>query len=242
MNRLLIILPAYNEEGSIGGFIDKIKADPISEIADILVIDDGSRDNTAEIVKSKEGVHVITHVFNLGYGCALQTAYKYATEKQYEYLIQIDSDGQHDVCNIRNIYNVLTREENPPDVVIGSRFMDDSITFHVSTIKKILIGFFRILIKLSTGSAILDPTSGLQGMNYKVFSHNSVFLNFFNDYPDANMIVQTLLNHFSMEEIGAVMHLRTTGQSMHSGLKPIVYGVTMIISTLVVILRGKLKH
>ena len=232
------MLPAYNEEACIGEFLDKIKNDTIYEIADIVVIDDGSRDKTAQIAKSR-GVMVISHVFNLGYGCALQTAYKYAAERTYKYLIQIDSDGQHDVCNLQNIYNVLTRGENPPDVVIGSRFMDNSVTFKISLLKKLVISFFRMLIRLSTGNKILDPTSGLQGMNREIFVYNSIFLNFFNDYPDANMIVQSLLNNYKLEEIGAVMHPRMTGKSMHSGLKPIIYTITMLISTFVVIARKK---
>ena len=238
MKDLLIVLPAYNEEACIGEFLDKIKADPIYAEADIAVINDGSRDKTAQIAKSR-GVTVISHIFNLGYGCALQTAYKYADEKGYKFLIQIDSDGQHDVCNLQNIYGILTRKDNPPDVVIGSRFMDGSVTFKISALKKIVISFFRLLIKASTGNKILDPTSGLQGMSRRIFVHNAVFLNFFSDYPDANMIVQSLLNNFKLEETSAVMHPRMTGKSMHSGLKPIIYTVTMIISTFVVIARKK---
>ncbi len=116
---ILVIMPAFNEHQNIGRFLDDITASGILSRCDILVINDGSKDDTSQIVKDR-GFNVVTHVYNLGYGCALQTGYKYAVRNDYSYLVQIDSDGQHDVCNIEYILAELTREDNPPDIVIGS--------------------------------------------------------------------------------------------------------------------------
>ncbi len=236
---LLVMLPAYNEAACIGKFIDSLAQQNIFDIADILVINDGSTDETSKISKSK-GVRVVSHIYNLGYGCALQTGYKFAVRHNYKYVIQIDSDGQHDACNIKSIYEKLTSPDNPPDIVIGSRFQKGSKSFRISWAKKIIIHFFRMLIRVSTHQSILDPTSGLQGLDRKAFLYYSFYNHFEYDYPDANMIIQMLLNDFKIEEISSVMHLRETGTSMHSGIiKPILYIFKMLLSTISVIAREK---
>ncbi len=96
---LLIIMPAYNEAGNIENVLDKLESPEIASIADLLVMNDASSDNTNWIVKKRKHA-LVTHVFNLGYGGALQLGYKYAIRREYKYVIQMDADGQHDVCNI----------------------------------------------------------------------------------------------------------------------------------------------
>lgn len=135
---LLIIIPAYNEEMNIGQVLEQLKAQPIARIADILVMNDASWDRTEEIARS-EGVRCITHVFNLGYGSGLQGGYKYAVEHGYQYAIQLDADGQHDVCNVQELYDHL-RQPGPdgrcPDIVLGSRFLPGSGSFPIGRLKK----------------------------------------------------------------------------------------------------------
>lgn len=230
-------MPAYNEAGYIGTFIKQINQLSIRQEFDLLVIDDGSEDNTAGIAEDN-GARVISHIYNLGYASALQTAYKYAVEQEYTWLIQIDSDGQHDCRNIELIYEVL-QKENAPDIVIGSRFLSDENKLQAGKLKKAAIRFLRFIIKRSTGAVISDPTSGLQGMNRKAFAFNAGYQNFFPEYPDANMIIQMLLNDFAIEEIGAVMYERTTGKSMHSGIEPVFYAVYMLLSSIAVMLRSR---
>lgn len=232
---LLVILPAFNEQDSIGGFLDTIKSSGIIDFADVLVINDGSEDNTSRIVQDKS-IRIITHIYNLGYGCALQTGYKFAVRHGYKYLIQIDSDGQHDVCNIPALYKAL-KTPDAPDIVIGSRFFRSSKSFKISSIKLLTLKLFKSIIKFSTKETIKDPTSGLQGLNRKAFLHYSFYNNFVYDYPDANMIIQMLLRGFRIKEVPAVMHARTTGKSMHSGLKPLIYMMKITVSVITVILR-----
>lgn len=237
--KLLIMIPAYNEEKNIGELLDKLKSPEIAAIADVLIMDDASKDSTRRIVLEKR-LEVVTHVFNLGYGSGLQVGYKYAVRNDYDYVIQMDADGQHDVSNVMKIYKKLrTAGENGkcPDIVIGSRFMEGSETFPISKIKKMAIVMFRFLIKLGTGKKILDPTSGLQGLNRRAFAFYAGYNHFDDKYPDANMIMQMLLLGYRVEEIPAVMHARVEGVSMHSGLKPILYMLRMMFSIIAVWIR-----
>ncbi len=239
---VLIIIPAYNEGKTIGELLDKLEQPEIAALADILVMNDASKDNTAAVVRSR-GHEVVSHVFNLGYGSGLQVGYKYAERRGYKYVIQMDADGQHDVGNVLKLYEGLTTPGEGgrcPDIVLGSRFLPGSISFHVSVLKKIAFVLFRRLIKLATGKKILDPTTGLQGLNRKAFSFYAEYGHFDDRYPDANMIMQMLLLGFHVVEIPAVMYARTEGTSMHSGLKPILYMFRMMFSIVAVWLR--IKH
>ena len=239
---VLLIIPAYNEEKNIGKVMDQLAQPEIAELVDVLVMNDASSDNTNWMVKQR-GYAVVTHVFNLGYGSGLQLGYKYAIRRGYRYVIQMDADGQHDVCNIPKIYETLqTRDENGelPDIVLGSRFMEGSTDFPVSPAKKIAFAWFRTMLKLGTGRSISDPTTGLQGLSWRTFLFYSKYDNFDDKYPDANMLMQMLLLGFRVREIPAVMHMRTEGVSMHSGLKPILYMFRMTFSVLAVWIREKI--
>lgn len=221
MKKILIIIPAYNEEENIGALLDAMTKQGISEDKDVLVINDGSKDRTAQIVQEK-GYKVISQIFNMGYGAALQTGYKYAVEHDYDYVIQMDADGQHDLKNIDSICEksgVYEKEkEGFPDIIIGSRFLEESQSFSISFLKKIAIDFFRVVIRKNTGCVLTDPTSGLQGLNRKAFSFYAQNGNFDLKYPDMNMAIQMLLLHYKIEEFPAIMHERKAGVSMHNGL------------------------
>ena len=239
---VLIIIPAYNERGNIEGLLDKLCQWQIASIADILVMNDASTDGTNWIAKEKS-VAIVTHVFNLGYGSGLQLGYKYAIRRGYKYVIQLDADGQHDVNNVLNIYQQLTTaDENGkyPDIVLGSRFLDGSVTYKMSFVRKCAIRLFRGMIKAATGERILDPTTGLQGLSRRVVLYYSKYNNFDDRYPDANMITQMLLLGYRIKEIPAIMHPREDGVSMHSGLKPIIYMFRMFFSIIAVLVRIKL--
>lgn len=241
---VLIVIPAYNEGKTIGTLLEQLEAPEIAEIADVLVMNDASRDNTGEIVKERNH-EVITHIFNLGYGSGLQGGYKYAAKRDYKYLIQMDADGQHDVCNVLTVYNKLLEKDangKTPDIVLGSRFMEGSAPYKSSLVKDVAYVLFRFIIKLGTGRDIKDPTTGLQGLSRRAFVHYSKFGNFDDKYPDANMIMQMLLLGYRLEEIPAVMHVRKEGVSMHSGFKPIIYMFRMAYSILAVWLRIRVFH
>lgn len=236
---LLIVMPAYNEEACIGRFLEQLEAPEIASVADILVINDGSSDDTDRIVR-EHGHEIINHVYNMGYGAALLSGYKYAVRRCYKYVIQIDSDGQHDSCNILPIYERLRysdKEGDGSDIVLGSRFLEGGKSFPISLLKKITIAAFRKLIRLTTGKTITDPTTGLQGLNSRTLRYYAAYSHFDDKYPDANMLIQMMLLGYRVEEVPVVMHPRETGSSMHSGLKPVIYMVYMFFSICSVLLR-----
>ncbi len=238
---LLIIMPAYNEENNIVNVLTQLAAPEIAEIADVLVMNDASSDETNRIVKAM-GHTLVTNVFNLGYGSAIQLGYKYAIRRKYRYVIQMDADGQHDVCNIPVLYKrLLTPNEKGefPDIVLGSRFMEGSSEFAVPLSKRLAYGLFRFLIRLTTGRRISDPTTGLQALSWRAVLYYSRYGHFDDKYPDANMIIQMLLLGYRLEEVPAVMHNRGYGVSMHHGLKPFVYMFRMVFSIMAVVFRIK---
>ena len=238
---LLIIMPAYNEEKNIVPVLEKLERPEIADIADVLGMNDASSDSTNWVVKS-HGHTLVTHVFNLGYGSALQLGYKYAIRRDYKYVIQMDADGQHDICNIPKLYERLKTADADgryPDIVLGSRFMKESAAYPVSLVRKVAYAWFRQMIRAFTGRKIADPTTGLQGLSRKAVLYYSKYKHFDDRYPDANMIIQMILLGFRIDEIPAVMHARTEGKSMHAGLKPIVYMFCMTFSILAVVFRVK---
>lgn len=238
---LLIIMPAHNEAQTISKVLHQLAQPEITNIADILVIDDASTDLTGRIVKEHQ-FNLVTHIFHMGYGSALQLGYKYAVQNNYQYVIQMDADGQHDPCNIPMLYQKLRGKVGTaerPDIVLASRFMEESAYFPVSVFKKSAYQFFRALIHLITGKKIYDPTTGMQGLARSAFLYYSKAGHFDDRYPDANMILQMILLGFRVEQIPAVMHTRTGGRSMHTGLRPIFYMCRMLFSMLVILFRIK---
>ncbi len=230
MGDTLILIPAHNEEHSIGRVMEQLNN--LNLVFDVLVVDDGSSDNTA-LVAQKYGAQVIRLPYNLGYGGALQTGFKYAVSKNYSYVVTFDGDGQHDPFSIERIMDKLGN--NQADIVIGSRFLDDYE--NTGFLKLVAIAFLRLIIRFSTRSRITDPTSGIQGLAKSVFNYYSVMGNYPVDYPDADILITMLRFRYRVVEIPTTIQRRVTGKSMHSGLKPLFYMVKTVLSVFIVLLR-----
>ena len=238
---LLIIIPSYNEGNNIRRLLMQLEELDMKDRADILIVNDASTDSTNWIVKEMH-YPMLSQLYNIGYGCALQTGYKYAVRRGYQYVIQMDGDGQHDVCNIPVIYRKLKEQDADgrcPDIVLGARFMEGSSDFPVSLPKRIVYSIFRFLIRMTTGRRVADPTTGLQGLSRKAFLYYSKYDHFDDKYPDANMIILMMLIKFRVIEVPAVMHTRVEGKSMHSGLKPFWYMLRVLFSVCVVLFQVK---
>lgn len=226
---ILVIIPAYNESQSIGEIIVQTK-NCLPE-ADILAIDDGSTDSTAEIARTS-GATVVSLVFNMGYGVALQTGYKYARKKGYEYIMQIDADGQHDPHCLRNMLRELMTGET--DVVIGSRYLKEE-SYSPPFLRRLGMKFFALLTSMIIRQRISDPTSGLQGFRRAALKF--LISDYFPvDYPDADVIVMIHRYGLKIKEIPVIMR-PGLGKSMHSGSKPLYYVFKMILSIFVTFLR-----
>jgi glycosyltransferase involved in cell wall biosynthesis len=228
---LAIIIPAYNETGMIGSTIQDIRK--VSH-ADIIVVNDGSADHTADEARAA-GAVVIDLPFNLGYGAALQTGFKYALEKGYAFAVQMDADGQHDPSSIPALIKPIMNGE--VDVVIGSRFLGDN-NYKVPIIRRIGMFFFAIITRLVTKKKITDPTSGYQAINrktMKLFASDIYPV----DYPDADVIIMLYRKGIRFTEVPVTMNRSIGNTSMHSGLKPFYYIFKMLLSILVTLLRSR---
>lgn len=227
----VIIIPAYNEERSISRVASSIKK-LYPDIA-LVVIDDGSSDDTASLA-AKAGAVVLSHPFNIGYGASLQTGYKYALLNGYDYLVQIDGDGQHDPRGINVLLENL--KGGHYDIVLGSRFFS-SEAYELSIYRIIGIKFFRLILRFFSGQNISDPTTGFQAMNKRILS---LFIQdvFPCDYPDADIIILLSKLHFKIKEVPVLMYPNPEGKSMHKGLLNAFYYIfKMLLSMLVTKLR-----
>ncbi len=236
MNSFLLIIPAYNEAENIGKVIEELLAFDLP--IDILIVNDGSVDRTAEIC-AQYPVTVVSHPYNLGYGAALQSGYMYAYEKQYRFVLQFDADGQHHPGDLFRIIDELQTGE--ADIVIGSRYLAGGSSFHMGPVKRLGVQLFRWLIYSLTDTKISDPTSGLRGITEKVFRYYMKRDRFPADYPDADILIQMILRKYRIREIPANMRSREAGESMHAGLKPLLYLIKISLCILVVLLRHKLS-
>ncbi len=228
----IIIIPAYNEERYIGKVIDKIKS--LYESIDILIINDGSTDNTSSIAKDK-GAIVIDLPYNLGYGIALQTGFKYANKYEYKYVITMDADGQHEPACIADL--LLEIKKSEVNLVIGSRFLKNE-KFKMPILKRIGLYIFRSAVKFHTDHKITDPTSGFQAINNKLLKF---FISHFypSDYPDADLLIMIHRAGFKFKEIPVVMYPSPPKKGMHYGFKSFYYVFKMVISILAILLRSK---
>ena len=230
-NNLAVIIPAYNEAERIASTIADIRK---FINADIIVVNDGSTDNTVSEAKAA-GAAVLDLPFNLGYGAALQTGLKYALKKGYEFTVQMDADGQHDPSAIQSLIKPVLDSEI--DIAVGSRFLSGG-DYKAPFFRRVGMLFFAFIASIFTGKRITDPTSGFQALNRKVmeFCASEAYPV---DYPDADVIIMLHRRGIKFKEVPITMKRAVGKLSMHSGLKPFYYTFKMLLSILVTLLRNK---
>ncbi len=229
--KIIVLIPAYNEGARIAEVIRNVHG--VVPDYDVLVVNDGSRDNTAAAAEAA-GATVVSHPFNMGYGVAIQTGYKYAYAKKYDFLVQIDGDGQHDPAYIPKLLAPVIAGKT--DFAIGSRFLEVE-SYEPSLARRAGMALFRKMVSCVTGTRITDSTSGYQAFNSEVirFFTTEVFPC---DYPDADMLITLHLAGFRIMELPVKMYSNAAGKSMHSGLKPLYYMFKMLLSIFVTLLRN----
>lgn len=234
--KVILIIPAYNEEACILNTVEKInKYNKKTKLKfDYVVINDGSTDNTEKILEENKINH-IKLVHNLGIGGAVQTGYMYALDNGYDIAVQYDGDGQHDVAYVEKIIQpILDKKAN---MTIGSRFIDpSSSSFKSSASRRIGIKIISSCIKLKTNTRIYDTTSGFRAVDRKVLK---MFVdNYPAEYPEPISTVNVLLKGNKVKEIPVSMNERTTGKSSIGSWKNIYYMINVILSILIM-KRGK---
>jgi len=230
LNTHVIVIPAYNEEEHIASVLDDIRK--CNPAADILVVNDGSTDATSGIAR-EAGVMVVDIPCNIGYGGAVQTGFRFAEERGYDFVITMDGDAQHDPHSIKNLREVMEREQ--ADVVIGSRFLEGN--YRMGIMRKIGVRLFSAIAHLYTGTHFTDPTSGFQLLNRRVYSYLAQNDNYPLDYPDVNIILALHKLGARVVEAPVRMKEKPKGKSMHSGLRPARYVVRMFLAIIMVLVR-----
>ncbi len=230
--RVLVIMPAHDEEQNVGTTIGQVRA--TLPASDVLVINDYSSDDTSAVAE-RHGARVVELPWNLGYGGAVQTGFKYALAHGYDAVVQMDADGQHDPsCAGALLAPVLCGEA---DVTIGSRFLGRA-TYPIPVLRRLGMQVFGWIASFVTRRHFTDPTSGYQAMNRRAMEFFARD-NYPSDFPDADTIILLALAGFRVREVPVTMRARVAGTSMHSNLTAFYYVSKMTLSILMVLLRRK---
>lgn len=225
MAKVLIIIPAYNEEGNIEEVVNNL----IENFPqyDYLIVNDGSVDKTKQICCMHK-YQVINLVVNMGIGGAVQTGYRYARDNAYDVAVQIDGDGQHDVAFLEKM--LIPIENGQADVVIGSRFVEKE-GFQSSGVRRVGITFLSILGKLLTGVRVKDITSGYRAVNSR-FIH--IFAQDYpSDYPEPEAMVITAVYGGKIMEYPVLMRERVSGKSSITLKKSVYYMFKVTLAMLI---------
>jgi hypothetical protein len=222
--KTLVLVPALNESARIARVLAGIRA--AVPDADVLVVDDGSADDTTAVARAA-GARVVRLPFNLGAGVAAQTGYKLAVREGYACVVQLDADGQHEPADIPRLRAVIERGE--ADVAIGSRFLDGATTYRPGVLRRAGMGLFGLLAWLLTGVRFSDVTSGFRAFSGDVARFVATEW-YPTDYADADVLITLRRAGFRLRDVPVRMYERAGGRSMHAGLRPVYYVFKMLLS------------
>jgi glycosyltransferase involved in cell wall biosynthesis len=218
----VLIIPAYNEGERLEELLERIAE--AASACEVVLVDDGSDDETGPIA-ARAGATVLRHPFNLGYGAALQTGYKYALECGATLVVQMDADGQHDPAQIEALSAGIL--EDRYDLVVGSRFLERS-GYRMGLLRSIGRELFKGLARLA-GLRVSDPTSGFQAMNRRVLElYGRDF--FPADYPDVDVLLTAFRHGLRVGEYPVAMSAGSRRSTLHGGLRSVYYVYKMLLS------------
>lgn len=232
--RVLVALPAYNEEATIEQVVERVRQSLPK--FDLLVVNDGSHDTTGKILK-RLGVTTATHLCNLGYGRAIQTAIKYALRCDYDVLITLDADGQHYPEQVLSLYRADI--ERGWDMLIGSRYLRTHDYSQAPLGRRVGMQLFSFLVKAITGHRIYDTTSGLKVIQRTVFEPLTHW--HFIDFH-AEAIVYLLRLGYLVNEYPITAAERTQGQSMYSLISHLTYPLKTTLLLLLSVVQAGLTR
>ena len=223
----LAVVPAYNEAATVGAVIDALRRK--APQVDVLVVDDGSTDATAEIAE-RAGVQVLRMPFNLGIGGAVQAGFTYAHEQGYDYMVQVDGDGQHDPGELKKLF-AAAKGPDRADMICGSRFATD--TGYIAPIsRRTGIHLFAFLLSRLLRQPVTDPTSG-----FRLYNHRAIALfarDYPHDYPEVEAVLMLHHHRLTMREVPVTMLQRGGGVSSIGGSGKSFYYMVKVLLALFV--------
>lgn len=222
---ILAIIPSYNEEDSLPSTLGELR--DIRPDIDIVVVDDGSSDNTAQVARDM-GVNVIRLPANLGVGGAVQTGYHYALRHGYDVAFQYDADGQHRADQVEHLVAPVLSGEY--DVVLGSRFLKDT-GYKAPIARSSMMWLLRTLISAAIGQRVTDTTSGFRAYNRSAIRFMT--MNCSCDFPDIDAIVRVVRSGFRFREIAVPMRERVAGKSMFTPWRATYYMIRSLMGILI---------
>jgi glycosyltransferase involved in cell wall biosynthesis len=227
--RLLVLIPAFNEEGAVAGVVAEVRSAVPG--APVLVVDDCSRDSTRSQARGA-GAMVLALPHHLGLGGCVQAGYRLAYELGYDYVIRVDGDGQHDPRDIPTVLAAL--EKGDCEMVIGSRFVDDNGA-HTSFVRAAGIMFFRAVLRPILGRPVRDPTSGYVGVNRTALELFSA--TFPLEYPEIEALVVLQRKRFRFVEVPCRFRPRRSGRSTITAVKSLYYIIHVLLGVFVNVLK-----
>ncbi len=227
--RRLAIVPAFNEEASVGRVIREIQAfDPGM---DVVVVDDGSTDRTAGLADDS-GAHVLRLPFNLGIGGAMQAGFRYAFERGYDVAVQVDGDGQHDASELPKILGPVVSGE--VDLVVGTRFGGEG-EFRSTAVRRVGIRVFAWTVSRIVGQRVTDTTSGFRAVGRRGIALFAA--DYPHDYPEVEATVMVAKARLRLREVPVAMRERAGGRSSITALRSVYYMVKVLLALFVGMFR-----
>lgn len=230
--RYLAVVPGYNEAQTVSGVIEAIHRD--APAFDVLVVDDGSTDDTAAIAE-RAGAAVLRHPFNLGIGGAVQSGFLYARDQDYDYMVQVDGDGQHCADELQTLIDEMDADPTL-DMVCGSRFLTDK-GYPAPISRRTGIHIFAFILSRIVGQRVSDPTSG-----FRLYNRPAITLfarDYPHDYPEVEAILMVHWHRLRMGEVPVRMLERGGGVSSIGSGKSVYYMTKVLLAIFVGLARSR---
>lgn len=213
--KVTIFVPTYNEEGTIGKVITEIRKmyeekEPKRFITEVIVVDDGSTDNTVQVARESGAKRIVSHPYNLGLGGATRTGMDAALEMGADIAVKIDADLQHDPIDIEKM--IIPILEDKADVVFGSRFLG-GLSYRMPLYRRAGNTFFTFLTRKLTGLRITDSQTGLMAFSRKYLKRFNIISNY---NETQQLIIDAWRNHMRVIEVSVLFYPRQGGKSFIS--------------------------